>query len=707
MVIAVDYYPLFAGGQPTLGVTPASSPSPSPFVGRPTPPPNPDPASPGNAAIDIDNSNRITKVYPALSSWLGAPNTKWQEIRDPNDTATPPAHNLPYQRYTFWIEDLGGYVDASVAGNTAGAASGNARPLDSSTAANRYKTTANELALFTLFDSASVNDPGTTQAKDLIANRPLLLTVPTLRQVAPGPSNSDITSPYLATRLTADSELPLVPFGYGYPDEGNLSKPKLDLNAQVVTGGDTAVQAIARKINDNLPIFGAQRKGGLTGQDYVNTIAASMIDYADFDSNATVGTDYRGYDSYPLLSEIYTAKNYKLITQSGSDPYYVTITQEWWLELWNMSNQVASGAISFNLIENHPIQAGFYSYNFDYVPNGTSAVDLPNDSTVTPVYPSGTPPIPIVMQPNEYKVLNVRNDTYKLNTGVSPPDIFPSTSPSPSPLPLSANATASAPITSSSPGSQYEITWAASSPSPGPSPAPIVDKSSVYGGVRVAGSLSGPHPTGLSNRVWRGSLPGFIGNNPDGSADYYDTIGDPRLAYDWGCPQAPNGYIDNSSMGARNIRWGISGNQIYKEVKPTAWPDGGHDSITINSGDTPGTATHNPPATPTPVPQPTKAVATISNSGSYATLAELGNIYDPGQWNIVPDAAGRWNDISNSTLPDGKYGGGMTLRIGRPEFTRFDQPGRRAWQLLDLFSLGNRFNTRGLVNVNTASRDVL
>jgi hypothetical protein len=74
---------------------------------------------------------------------------------------------------------------------------------------------------------------------------------------------------------------------------------------------------------------------------------------------------------------------------------------------------------------------------------------------------------------------------------------------------------------------------------------------------------------------------------------------------------------------------------------------------------------------------------------------------------MIVDSNGRWSDITSSTTSDANYGGGMTLRIGRPEFTRFDQPGLRAWQLLDLFHTTNRVNSRGLININTASRDVL
>src|SRR5207302_6188444 len=49
--------------------------------------------------------------------------------------------------------------------------------------------------------------------------------------------------------------------------------------------------------------------------------------------------------------------------------------------------------------------------------------------------------------------------------------------------------------------------------------------------------------------------------------------------------------------------------------------------------------------------------------------------------------------------------------IGRPEFSAFDQNRMRAWQLLDVFSANSgtnvTTNTAGLVNLNTASRDVL
>ncbi len=123
--------------------------------------------------------------------------------------------------------------------------------------------------------------------------------------------------------------MPLVPFGFGYADEGNIAKPKLNLNAQVTTGGVTAVDAIANKINENLPTFGAARKGALTGLDYVRTLAASIVDYADSDSAATVGADYRGYDSYPLINELYSMKWWKSTYLNGAtNTYFVEISMQ-------------------------------------------------------------------------------------------------------------------------------------------------------------------------------------------------------------------------------------------------------------------------------------------------------------------------------------------------------------------------------------------
>ena len=119
-------------------------------------------------------------------------------------------------------------------------------------------------------------------------------------------------------------------------------------------------------------------------------------------------------------------------------------------------------------------------------------------------------------------------------------------------------------------------------------------------------------------------------------------------------------------------------------------------------------------ATPTPSPDPTKAISLLStsNTGTLASITELGNVWDPAQLSYtVTNPGGALPDIPNSATSSSRGAGGHTLAIGRPEFSKFDQNGMRAWQLLDVFSgktaNTNFTNTAGLVNINTASRDVL
>lgn len=675
---AIDYYPLFAGGTVqslATGINPTTY--------AVTPPTAPAVASATNPAQETFGTT--TRLYPQLFPGQGSAFAQWIEVRDPNDTATAPAHNLPYQRYTFWIEDLAGYVDATISGNTAGPASGNARPLDKSTAAKRYQTTPGEIAMFTLFKPALAVDPGDTGAKDLIANRALLFTVPTLRQLAPGSGNTDITTPLLAVRLHSDSELAVVPYGFGYKDEGKVTAPKLQINDQVTTGGAAGVAAIAQKINDNLPTFGTQRKGGLTGQDYVKTIAASLIDYADADSDATIGTDYRGLDSYPLASELYSMKWWYKAAYLNGSTYFVSVQMDTWAELWNTSNLPINGTCTFEMVENFDLQAGIYTYTF-----GINSGDLPNSSTIVTSYPAGQT-FAVNLRANEYGVYHIRKDLFEFNTGISPPLLPPDSN---NPMVLTGGAK-----------TNYNLKWSGT----GGTPTIIVDHAGTQSGIgvnRIGGKLDG---YGQSSKRWSGTYPGFgYADSPNATTSKYDLPGDPRSAYFIQSGQVAVAYDVGSSFWERNNRPNIATTNIYQQVKPSSWPDGGHDSKIV--GTAPGAnKTTDPPATaPAGVTtEDTKAPVTISNAGSFSTVAEIGNVYDPGQWNVTTNASNQWTDITLATQSSGKYAGGYQLRIGRPEFTLFDKPGTRAWQLLDLFTTTARTSTSGLININSASREAL
>ena len=122
------------------------------------------------------------------------------------------------------------------------------------------------------------------------------------------------------------------------------------------------------------------------------------------------------------------------------------------------------------------------------------------------------------------------------------------------------------------------------------------------------------------------------------------------------------------------------------------------------------------------------ALARINNSGSFSNVAELGNIFDPIQWadsSQLPSTAGGqrglWTNLSSAATNDARFAGRTSLRIGRPEFSRFaftnlggnlaPNMGQSAAALLDLFRIGSAdsssFAGGGKINLNTAPAPVL
>src|SRR4029077_11340160 len=191
----------------------------APWVPAPVPPPNSNPTDVG-AAWNAAGTQRL----PSLYSWVqptpspSGPSVKWVEVRDPQDAASPAPHNLPYSRYAYWVEDLDGYLDASQVND----------PNALTTRANGTSngTSPGEIGMFTIFapsqqtvgptPAAVVNMIGATEAQAQ-TQRPLLLTVPTMQQIAA--TNPDAAGPNLAVRLGQDNnpgERNLVPLGYGY-----------------------------------------------------------------------------------------------------------------------------------------------------------------------------------------------------------------------------------------------------------------------------------------------------------------------------------------------------------------------------------------------------------------------------------------------------------------------------------------------------------
>src|SRR5437762_1808403 len=201
-----------------------------------------------------------------------------------------------------------------------------------------------------------------------------------------------------------------------------------------------------------------------------------------------------------------------------------------------------------------------------------------------------------------------------------------------------------------------------------------------------------------AKNVWRGN-PTPPNDNTSGQ------FGDPRASWYLTAPWPTADYVTSSYWGGPT-----------PQVVPLTWPDSGHNFSNIGiqpSG--PGQTPTDIMASPTPTPDPdTKSISRLSTStsGNLASITELGNVFDPAQLTYtVTNPGGALPDIPSSANLSSIGGGGHTLAIGRPEFSVFDRNGTRAWQLLDVFSANSGFNfttnTAGLVNLNTASRDVL
>lgn len=205
----------------------------------------------------------------------------------------------------------------------------------------------------------------------------------------------------------------------------------------------------------------------------------------------------------------------------------------------------------------------------------------------------------------------------------------------------------------------------------------------------------------------------------------YRFVGDPRAtfltAYKW---QSMTNY---------------PGKTLWKGINPASRYGAGfvldpsavwkaRDRVPVNgpAGVKPENDQQDPDMIPSPYSENADAAKApfVMRKGPMASLAELGNIFDPAQ---VDDEG---NAPVAGSPKQSKFcsGGGRTLRVGQPEFhamnpkVTWDVPGKRAVDLIDLFTVSdqgrqpdtNRVTTNstslgipGRINVNTAPHAVL
>jgi hypothetical protein len=355
----ITYYPLFSAstdpGVPgiqtaTINLAAAAAPT----VPTPAPPTNSNPTDPG-AAWNAAGTQRLPNLY----SWQqpgtpSGPSVKWVEMRDPQDAAIPAPHNLPYTRYSYWVEDLDAYLDAS-------------QVNDPNALSSRANGTSNgispgEIGMFTFFVPSQqtvgptpapvVNLLGSTEAQAQ-AQRPLLLTVPTIQQIAA--SNPDAAGPNLAVRLGVDNnpgEQNLVPLGYAYGTEGQ-SKYPINPVSQFSPNGNHVGQ-FAATVDNALPNFsnrtvtnqpGGHGHSGHT-RNYLNNLTANLLNYAfpldaptEFTppGNPEAPPSSRGIGAYPFVVSVYDLNNW-VDTVSTGTTYLVAIETTTYVQLWYPHN---------------------------------------------------------------------------------------------------------------------------------------------------------------------------------------------------------------------------------------------------------------------------------------------------------------------------------------------------------------------------------
>jgi hypothetical protein len=293
-----------------------------------------------------------------------------------HDAANNP---LPY-RYAYWAEDLDGYLDASQVGGQARASG----------------TTPQEIAMWTVFNSTPQTDPGTTAATALINNRPLLFTVPTVRQIAQTTQTTPDAGPNLAVRLGVDAgEQNLVPLGYGYTGEG---QPKSNLNyyiSQLLSHTNGNGGALI-PLGTALPAF-QNRNGPTNSFNYLGNLAANIADYtyptlpngpSDFNppGNPHGPPGYRGIGAYPFVVSLYDLNNWvsNQPPSKNSPNNQAVIEVKTYVQLWNPHNiPVGPGPLTVEYDNSDQVSYNGHSITLTGPPhaiiNFTNANGAPSD----------------------------------------------------------------------------------------------------------------------------------------------------------------------------------------------------------------------------------------------------------------------------------------------------------------------------------------
>ena len=606
----------------------------------------------------------------------------YQDKKIANSTNTT---NVPIARFSYYMEDLTGLIDAERMGGT-----------NRTTGTNALEISLTNLT--TNWSSSSILNAANYNQFINPTNRAKYFS-PGMMLYAGGLSTNDLR--YFAHGLLSWDSFPnTIPMGIaisntkGYAN-ANTTTTKVNLNSSA----NLNVSTIATAINANLPGFtnraggfcisaggGAINTAAYAGTAYVQTLAANIKDFIDTDSDPTtdgtaISTNlirpvYRGVDSHPFVNEInkrYLLTSTSPMTIGGTNGLAFTVETADYLELWNLSSKTSpAGTLQFVAIHGQPGSLGFQPISFANPFGASNSLGkVVNGATTNNL---AVPAIP----PNGFSILACPTVTNLF--------FYPSTN---SPVFT---------LTQELTNSRYFVAWNG------------VYYDAALGGIRRnSGNLS------LGTPANRANLPSFIYATSAG-AFANPAVGDPRATIYLSQVQDFNAYVGNATFGGRNVRAGsVAANREYYEVSPSGWPDGGHSSP---KGLSP-TSDNQIPTSFTPI-NTNLPPGRISNTGSLSNICELGGVFDPIQWGVPSLGVwqGKWTNLSTSGVSNNAYGGGTTLRIGRAEHPRFaftnlggtspvPNMGLSSVALLDIFSTSDSYDNGGRINLNTAPAPVL
>ena len=457
----------------------------------------------------------------------------------------------------------------------------------------------------------------------------------------------------------------------------DAGKTKYNINdvATLVSHGATAefrANRIAELIATNIPDFGSRDpslRDAVEGRTrYLRRLAAGIIDYIDADTAPTAvnGGEPAGRDLFPLVAAV--AERFQRVALSTNrHPALTTIESQCFVQLWNpYSTPIVLDRIPLRFVVRNRMKVRF----------GTGIV-TPFEDYDTQVQ------APITIRPNEFAVVefpSVRQDWQS----PGPVNSVPAWDDGPS---GNADETTHSPFEFYVGGRLVDMNRR---PPVGPGDA-------FSGMVRAAVSF-----TTTGNR-WQCS---FIPTQ--NAAPNWRFVGDCRATflsnYDWQT-------LGNSSY-ATGTRWkGRQQDTAPRRQEFTRnWMARDYVPRNPSLGGAPSGVNASPLDVVSAYDPSTDADAAIAflRNGPMRSIGELGHIFDPAQ------AADDLTAPNSSVLPFNNKisGGGRTLRIGQPEFSapggnNWDVPGRRALELLDLFTVNPAAQADGRINPNTAPPEVL